>query len=292
MKPNILYKYTNAQIAKIILINHTLRFSSPFLFNDPFDIYPILKCSFSRSDLAKAMFEEIEILIKEGNYRNFNLNSNVSKMINLLLNSNNEKRNRIKKEFTEIVEDIEIDEYPVFNELQEKWLEIIPKNRILCLSALNDNPVMWTFYSDNYKGVVIELDTNEYSNNPLCLIKEVNYSDELPRINNLRHIIRTHIGIEKFDFNKIFHSFEHTKTNNWKFEEEWRIVSFNKHNTELYDDYKIDPKFIKCIYFGINMNNEDKEDLLKLKFDELNHLKFYEMNLNKKKRKIEFSQVS
>ncbi len=42
-----LYKYVKVKIAKLILINQITRFSSPLLFNDPFDITSNIKYNFT-----------------------------------------------------------------------------------------------------------------------------------------------------------------------------------------------------------------------------------------------------
>ena len=57
--PEVFYKYTSSTTAKIILATQRLRWSSPLLFNDPFDITQNLRLSFTAEELNAALTEEM-----------------------------------------------------------------------------------------------------------------------------------------------------------------------------------------------------------------------------------------
>lgn len=60
------YKYVSSEVTKIILVNRTLRWSSPLLFNDPFDVTQELRLNFNEAELNQALAEEMAALYEEG----------------------------------------------------------------------------------------------------------------------------------------------------------------------------------------------------------------------------------
>src|SRR6266849_6774114 len=60
------YKYVSAKTAKAILTTRKLRWSSPVLFNDPFDVTQELRLDFDVAALSAALVEEMADLIIAG----------------------------------------------------------------------------------------------------------------------------------------------------------------------------------------------------------------------------------
>src|SRR2546428_13969576 len=60
------YKYVTAKIAKIVLTTRTLRWSSPVLFNDPFDVTQELRLNFTEEEINAALNNELATLIQTG----------------------------------------------------------------------------------------------------------------------------------------------------------------------------------------------------------------------------------
>jgi len=58
----ILYKYVTAEIARLILQNHAIRFTEPQFFNDPFDLpsYPEEKSG----NAVEEMFSRVRVMGK------------------------------------------------------------------------------------------------------------------------------------------------------------------------------------------------------------------------------------
>ena len=55
----VFYKYMKANVAKIALNARKLRWSSPVLFNDPFDITQELRLNFDDAQLSAAMADRL-----------------------------------------------------------------------------------------------------------------------------------------------------------------------------------------------------------------------------------------
>ena len=62
------YKYVSAAVAKTILATRRLRWSSPLLFNDPFDVTQELRLNFDEAELRAAFAEELAVLIDEADF--------------------------------------------------------------------------------------------------------------------------------------------------------------------------------------------------------------------------------
>lgn len=67
-------------------------------------------------------------------------------------------------------------------ELKEKWREIVPRFRILCLSELNDVTSMWNHYADEYRGVVLEFEAVDQLDSVFLVARLVTYQDVPPAI--------------------------------------------------------------------------------------------------------------
>ncbi len=74
----------------------------------------------------------------------------------------------------------------------------------------------------------------------------------------------------------IFHESCYTKTPDWSYQEEWRIVSFNRAGESgEYSDYKFNPKELSAVYLGPEISVEDRRIILSLLERELSHVKVY-----------------
>ncbi len=153
----IFYKYTSAETAKTILINKSLRFSSPLILNDPFDVVREIKLPFNEDDFNKGIALEIARLIEE----DVNIQAIHKPVMRELLSYVKSNRTDVEiKEFAEELRssgnDDKITQLESFRkEFERDWNELLPKSRILSLSEINDNPAMWAHYADKYRGVVL-----------------------------------------------------------------------------------------------------------------------------------------
>lgn len=139
---------------------------------------------------------------------------------------------------------------------------------LLCLSKEFQNILMWSHYANNHKGIVIEFDIKQDPDFFISPI-EVNYIDTYEPINYPKN--------ERKSIEKIVS----TKSNDWKYESEVRIIKANTNGL-----IKFKPSSISKIYFGCRSEksfiNEIKNLCLK---DELKHIEFFLME----KEKFEFS---
>jgi hypothetical protein len=140
----LLYKYVPLEVAALITLSSTLKFTNPENFNDPFDCN-ISRLKFELSEELDPFFEKEIHEIRKRNNDNPNINS-------------------------ELLE-------RGYKEMQRKKIE---KSSICCFSLIPDNPLMWAHYSDKHKGACLIFDysmKDKYTDIPEDRVTEspVNY---------------------------------------------------------------------------------------------------------------------
>ena len=122
-------------------------------------------------------------------------------------------------EFSFHLSEMHINGFPIDAVSLETAIRDMKQLRVLSLSEINDNILMWSHYSESHTGFCIEFertDSNELGNWDYCM--PVLYDDNLPTIKPIE------LGDKKV-VSKIFT----TKSELWSYEREWRIL-VNKGN--------------------------------------------------------------
>lgn len=220
-----LYKYVEIEAAMDILSNGSLRWSSPLIFNDPFDIPKKLPFKFTIQEFYSCLFKKLHSIIKDDS---------------LLLNSNNillslfrlcplETRYKMLQELENEFKltNKETDEIEsVWHNIESEWGSIIPTMRILCLSQDKELPHMWHYYAGQNTGVVLEFAPNAVTDSAFLMAKEVEYKDDPPLISQPDVWMDWTLGIGDLTSQDLFTQYAHLKKSSWSNEKEWRIVSF------------------------------------------------------------------
>lgn len=267
------YKYVSSEVAKIILVNKTLRWSSPLLFDDPFDVTRVLAANIKPSEIQECLIDRLIDLVQNNAELPSELNPKLRFIIETVRKSG---RNDVKEEIINSFHDSKnelITESPALDELREMWKNMAPTFRILCFSARNNIMSMWDRYADKYKGVVLEFACLKELDSSWLIAEPVQYRPSfLDKVGWGRLLTLNQEEITKY----IFHESCHTKTPDWSYQEEWRIVSFNSagENGE-YSDYKFNPKELSSVYLGPEICAQDREIILSLLKYELSHVNVY-----------------
>lgn len=120
---------------------------------------------------------------------------------------------------------------------------------VLCLSAENDNPLLWAFYADEGKGVCVEFDIEQ---DPcfFLLPKQVSYSNDVVSLNYMKEQERA--------MEPLYH-----KSSKWAYENEYRVIkpgfigarAFNKKSlTGIIFGYAVSKEKIDSIINEANVN--------------------------------------
>jgi hypothetical protein len=109
---------------------------------------------------------------------------------------------------------------------------------------------MWSHYSDGHKGLCLEFDTKYFPFEDVSKIHRVIYQNRYPVLSPVAFIIK-----DFFPFEPAL-----TKSRNWKYEKEWRILH-QPGNIAL----EYDPRALTAIYFGCSMLDKVKNDIANLR---------------------------
>jgi len=250
--PDLLFKYTSATTAEIVLETQTLRWSRPDKFNDPTE--------FQRVPLFKPTLNEsynyfIDILAESCQGRAAaimgDLSPSARKLFQLLklVSSDVVKRDAIIKNLKLSGPDFdEIAARRIYELIVKRCIE---EARVMCLSADPINTAMWTHYADGHAGCVIgfrHLPEKDTVFQTVKIITYANYPEPLT------------CGADFFLYGntanlsaQVLNGICFTKSIHWEYEQEWRAIWWELGGPTR--EYMIRPFYsdeIESITFGLN----------------------------------------
>ena len=291
-RPKTFFKYMTAKVAKIVLVNHTLRWSSPLLFNDPFDVQRNFSWGFEFEELKEPLLNEIVNLISSETIPDF---YNIPYFIKRLRRKDYaDIRNIILPELPQLIDKGMQRAKNDYKRIKKQWSEFIPKLRILSFSSVSDNLLMWSHYSDSHKGVVLELQSINSLDSPWLIAQPVTYQNTPPLLATKEEWIKSITGQKRLNYDswQFYAPLTLTKTTDWEYEKEWRVVSFMlPGESGLYADYPFNPPELCSVYLGCEISNEDAKDIISLLNYDLSHVRAYRAKKIEREKKISFERI-
>jgi len=287
------YKYMPAATAQVVLCNRTLRWSSPVLFNDPFDIHPDT-LQFDSADLQRALTNEISSLLRNPG-DTVVPDPRLNYMLEIARRSGPQHRIAmadVTKDYRPFLPDPENDS---LQDLKRIWHEMVRNTRVLCLSEVNDLTAMWAHYAEHATGVVLQLEAVDRLDSVFVLARPVRYEDSLPAIASPREWARRMLRSEdwKAECAREFSDYEYTKTTEWEAEKEWRISSpARRGETGLYSDYPFNVRELAAVYFGWKCTKEGRSAICALLTHGLEHVNTFEAYPDPRTRRYSFREMS
>ena len=218
------YKYMTAETAKMVLQNGTLRWSSPSLFNDPFDVQFDLHIEYDHDRVAERAMQIVldgyagRAPIVAGNLHGVLLSIMRERMPGAI--SEAELRKTLTLGIYEGMEKAEARLPQVHNEIRA----VIAGFKLLCFSEVFDNILMWAHYSQNHTGVVLELSCIEKLDSAWGAARPVKYMDRMPLLYDEERMVRLMSGEGKIGEDEILENSVFVKAADWAYEREWRIA--------------------------------------------------------------------
>lgn len=132
------------------------------------------------------------------------------------------------------------------------WRGMKKKYRVLCLSAVRDNILMWSHYADEHKGAVLEFQPKIELATEMLGARLVEYSKEVPVAVTLEQFLLYITGQgPKPHAPDAFVKSVYTKSSDWSYENEWRILSKQRDEDQGPFSYRaFHPQELAAIYFG------------------------------------------
>ena len=295
-RPKSYFKYVNAHIAKVILVTQKLRWSSPLLFNDPFDVQRDFDFGHDDETVKELIVQELRKLLSADKVADLPENSRIKWFVNHLRRADRaDVRKTIIDELPRLIDEgMQHAKEGTLQGIKKMWSAFLPEFRILCLSAINDSVLMWSHYSDSHRGVMLEFCPTDDSSF-LWAALPVTYQDSPPTLTTQEEWVKFMAGQMSLDVDSwhFYEPFVLTKTKSWEYEKEWRVVSFMRsRESGLYSDYPFNPRELRSIYLGCEATKEDTDDILSLLKYDLAHVVAWCGRKSKRERIVHFERFS
>jgi hypothetical protein len=259
------YKYLTATTARKVLSSRALRWSSPTLFNDPFDVPRELSFGLAPGQILEACVQRMTEYIEQPPADTTELEPKVRLIVEAVKRGIPQD---VKAELLEGIRETAAAQRPTserMDDLRARWRSYIADFRILCLSESPAHMAMWYHYADCYRGVVLEVRCVDALDSAWLAAKPMVYSTAKPEVYTARGwasllTLRTEIAVRK-----MMDIATYTKAADWACENEWRIVSSKRpEDTGAFTDYKFDARELAGVYLGPMIAPEGEREILEL----------------------------
>lgn len=274
--PKPLFKYYDANTAiDHVLGRTTVKWSTPFEFNDPFDN----QFELHMEPVTDAVFNELISIYQDGtnldSFRETGLLQNMSiekfqSLVKLL------PKSEIEEAIREGISGIN-EQLPTF---RENFMAAMANTVILCLTESHTNLLMWAHYAQMHTGIAIAFSPKD-EESPLPLAKQVKYSLEVPRLT-----YKEFLKNPRENSNLLIEKYTLTKSREWEYEKEWRIVVAGGGGVRPYAAEEVD-----AIYLGCRISMEHKEKILDIAQAKYPKALIYESSKSPTCFALEFKQI-
>lgn len=281
------YKYVTADAAKAILSSCTLKWSSPQLFNDPFDVPRRAKLPFTVDELQEAMREEL-IAVLEGRVQT--VHPVLRHLYGALRNvADAHQRELLLDEVRTSLRNMTPTSTKALEMFGDMWRQMVPTLRILCLSEVNDSPMMWAHYAENNKGAVLRFDVIDDLDTNLLLAHSVTYSPHDPTLPGKEVWARSLVRHEPMPWQEYFRDYYYVKRMEWQHEREWRVISYAPDGESAlfhYDGFH--PRELSAVYLGANTSPDDEAAIAARLSGRFAHVSLYRSRFDHDRRQLTF----
>jgi hypothetical protein len=266
----------SATTAKEVLETRKIRWSSPSQFNDPFDVCAL---TFLSEVDSWAVHRELNFLVLNILEGCAPIPENIGehlKTLLMLVSLNASVRDQLISEMKNNPERF-FREKGALSALREAFIKLLPQFRILCLSEINNSTLMWSHYADKHKGVVLELLAQRESDSPWLEAKPINYKSPSEVAVSAKDVAEYLLHETGLTSRMLFDKWCYTKTTDWQYEKEWRVVTFADQGDDgAYSDWGVNLLDFRAMYFGVSMDESMRCKLIELTQQRYPHIKLYD----------------
>lgn len=292
------FKYTNISTASLVLKNKSIRWSSPLLYNDleecqftPFTEKELIESQKNYIDIIESYAKGI--VLGHDTSKFTSITKTLIEVFRLSMNNGTYSKEEFLKHALNMSKNSESEYRNFINTVVIKYI------RVLCVTKIYDNKLMWAHYADQNNGCVIEFES--LFNSEPYFFKEgfVKYHENLkPESKPLDYLLYGETKeIQDLMIKDIFFS----KRTLWNYEKEYRLLfreNFGEIKFELdmkthekkytvsnqlenlYTDVKFPIESVKSIIFGVRTNEDDKKKLIDIINKDSYNCKIYQMKIN------------
>jgi Protein of unknown function (DUF2971) len=259
------FKYVTFETAIKILENKTLKWSAPDSFNDPFEFRSPFEYGFEFDEMKELALRRLAIILTQVEEPNLFPGNPVAPMIperrlECKGRDPGEVCNRLREKFGSLVEKWR--EQSVLD--RETWREIKQTYRVLCLSTVHNHILMWSHYTKDHQGVVLEFRPIIELGSPFLAARPVIYAKDVPVAANLDDWIKFLTGDgPRPNTENAWEKAVFTKSSVWAYEKEWRIISKRQTGEEgPFSFRRFHSQELVAIYFGCRIASESRSGII------------------------------
>lgn len=294
MHPTAFFKYTTVDVAQKILSTQRLRWSSPLLFNDPFDCAFSLAPKFDIDAVKAKQSRRMAVLLTQLEEPTFDPTNRFAMQMRLLRKVC--KGLPLQEVETELKSDFE----SLFSDFHQRrrltddlWKHEYNDLRVFCVSETNNNLLMWSHYADCHKGVVLQLECIKDLDVPLLEAKPVCYSDDAPSMATEEQWLDFTLGLTPLpDGKTVWENLVLTKATDWRYEREWRVISKRRpYEKDGYEDTPFDPTEVSKVFLGCRIAECERQLILQLLNGPFSHVEAFQAVQSRDKFAIDYVKI-
>ncbi len=289
----ILYKYGSADSIYKILETLKIKATRADEFNDPFDTLTEIDFGFNLDKFPIALFREIDKLIFSEKEPEFEEDDFLTRSILSL----HKQRHKLKKKDIEPL--IEKVSRPILNNLKEmikkdneEWREFLLSWRIVSLSEVRDSLLLWSHYANNHKGAIIGFRCVPQIDSAFCAAIRVDYASKKPTLGTLDEWVKHIANQKRMNIDECYMSMLFTKSDDWKYEKEWRYVLPAQDKDKGADFRSFDQKEIAEIVLGCRIEQDEMDRIQTLCRNRYPNIHLLQAAQSKKEFGLEFRDVN
>ncbi|OGA31307.1 MAG: hypothetical protein A3G80_11540 [Betaproteobacteria bacterium RIFCSPLOWO2_12_FULL_62_13b] len=263
------FKYTSASTALKILEASTVRYSSPLLFNDPFDVQSGLHFDFDIQSLPDKILERIEHFVASDTKPTLPQDDPWGHAVALMWEkkaTHGFPRERVRTMLRPALEWLRDQIALVQSQYQKAWWEdFLPRLRVFSVAEAKDTLLMWSHYAESHTGVVFSFRVLPEEDNLLCVAKPVVYCKAPPSLFTEAEWLDDIFGVNRLDSSALHFRYAYVKSEVWAYEREWRVWDLlPRRQTVLHSDYRLRDREVEAVYLGCKISAEHKDTLMSL----------------------------
>ena len=285
------FKYVTAEAGLPTIANRRRRWSSPLLFNDPFDVPRKAIFPFTDDELLEAISREFARLVASDEEPK---EPTIAELVHHLRVANDPVQTSLvaaslgytNGAFASVLRKSMAD-------FRKHWEAIVPNLRIFCVSDISDSTPMWAHYADNHRGLVLQFGSSDELDSSLLLAQPVVYRKTAPVLPTLHVWTQLISSMADIDWQEIFREYYYVKARDWSYEREWRAISFSPDAEQShFTDTGYHPAELEAVFVGAaatRKTNARLEDLLRT--SDLSHVRVWHARHAHDNRTIAFDRV-
>ncbi|MEE8056234.1 MAG: DUF2971 domain-containing protein [Pseudomonadales bacterium] len=289
-----LVKFCSAETGLKILNSQSLRWSSPHLFNDPFEPDHNSEPDFTPETLLKGMIKEAISML----FGPSEPSGKSNRLVAAIARWRDEERFGSEDEaevvLNQLLSQVARQQQEAIDDYLSTWRQFARSLRICTFSDKPANMFAWQRYADNHAGIALRFSAGD--DTALPETHRMLYSPNPPVVTSLKQQIAITYGKEPELSNKNFLEKLMTKNKAINVEREWRCFSTESGSTDAdeqlwYTNKKFSTPELKAIYLGLATSRQTRDEVIKLVKEKYKRTKVYQAEALKGRYEIDFVQV-